>query len=247
MTVPRVAVVTGAGRGIGQAIARVLHRDGLRVVVVDRHDDRARSSAKAVGDGADWIRADVGDPDDVGRIATTVVERHGRWDVLVNNAAALRTGSLTDTTLEEWNAVLAGTVTTAWLCTQAAAGPMRDAGGGRIINISSIVAQGAPSAGLVAYTAAKAALHGLTISAARELGPDRTTVNCVSPGAVVTDAWSRIGDPEAMRAERSAAAVLGRVAEPREIGEAVRYLASTAAGFVTGQTLVVDGGRTDKL
>lgn len=243
----RVAVVTGAGRGIGLAIAQVLHRDGMRIVIVDLEDERAREGAAAVGDDADWIRANVSDPDDVERLARTVVERHGRWDVLVNNAGALRTGSLSETTLEQWNAVFAGTVTTSWLCTRAAAAPMRAVGGGRIVNIQSVVAQGGPSEGLVAYTAAKAALHGLTLSAARELGPDGTTVNCVSPGAVVTEAWARMGDVEQMRAERAASAVLGRVAEAWEIGEAVRYLASPEAGFVTAQTIVVDGGRTDKI
>lgn len=243
----RVAVVTGAGRGIGLEIARVLHRDGTRVVIVDLEDDRAQQAAVDVGGETDWIRANVSDPDDVARMTRTVLERHGRWDVLVNNAGLLRTGTLADTSLDEWNAVFAGTVTTSWLCTRAAAEPMRAVGGGRIVNIQSVVAQGGPSEGLVAYTAAKSALHGLTLAAARELGPDGTTVNCVSPGAVVTEAWSRIGDPEQMRAERAAAAALGRVAEAWEIGEAVRYLASPEAGFVTAQTIVVDGGRTDKL
>ncbi|MCK9250748.1 MAG: SDR family oxidoreductase [Solirubrobacteraceae bacterium] len=247
MTDRRVAVVTGAGQGIGLGIAAALAEDGATVVIVDRHEERARAAAATVGHDADGVVADVGHEAGVARLTAEVLDRHGRWDVLVNNAATLRTGALRDMAPADWDAVLHGCVTTAWLCTRAAADPMRLVGGGRIVNITSIVAQGAPSAGLAAYAAAKSAIQGLTLAAARELGPDGTTVNCVSPGAVVTDAWARIGDPEAMRAERAAASVLGRVAEPREIGEAVRYLASPAAGFVTGQTLVVDGGRTDKL
>ncbi|MGE4425583.1 MAG: SDR family NAD(P)-dependent oxidoreductase [Solirubrobacteraceae bacterium] len=248
MSAGRVAVVTGAGQGIGLGIASALADDAdTPVVIVDRHEDRARASAARVGPSADWVVADVGVEADLDRLRTEVLDRHGRWDVLVNNAATLRTGGLREMSPADWSAVLHGCVTTAWLCIRAAAEPMRETGGGRIINVTSIVAQGAPSVGLSAYTAAKSAIQGLTLSAAQELGPDGTTVNCVSPGAVVTDAWARIGDPEAMRAERAASSVLGRVADPREIGEAVRYLASPAAGFVTGQTLVVDGGRTDKL
>lgn len=243
----RVAVVTGAGRGIGRGIAASLLADGARVVIVDRNPDRAQETLAELGPGADAVIADVTDAGDVGRLAETVLERHGRWDVLVNNAAALRFGSVESTTEQDWDAVFAGCVRAAWLCMRAAVPHLRTGGAGRIVNLVSVAAQGAPSEDLIAYTAAKAAVVGLTTAAARELGPSGITVNAVSPGAVETEVWQRFPDPAALREARAAAAVVGRVGRPADIGEAVRYLASPAAGFVTGQVLVVDGGRTDKL
>jgi NAD(P)-dependent dehydrogenase (short-subunit alcohol dehydrogenase family) len=216
-------------------------------VLADRNLERGQAAAASVGPRARAVVADVSDPDQVRAMAATIQADYGRWDVLVNNAAALRFGSVESGTLEDWNAVLQGTLTTAMLCSQAAVAPMKAAGAGRIINIVSVVAQGAPSDRLAGYTAAKAGLIGLTLAAARELGPLGITVNAVSPGAIVTDAWNKFPDPEALREQRAAVAAVGRVGTPAEIGGAVRYLASLDAGFVTGQTLVVDGGRIDKL
>ena len=115
------------------------------------------------------------------------------------------------------------------------------------MNLASVVVQGADSKRLIAYTSAKAAVVGLTTSAARELGPAGITVNAVSPGAVDTDAFDKFPDPDALRAKRASTAVLGRLAEPEEIGRTIAYLVSPAAAFVTGQVLLVDGGRTDKM
>jgi NAD(P)-dependent dehydrogenase (short-subunit alcohol dehydrogenase family) len=244
---PRVAVVTGAGRGIGRGIAAALLRDGSRVIIVDRHPERAAASVAALGSGCESVVADIATAAGTALLAEEVLARCGRWDVLVNNAAALRFGSVESTTEDDWDAVFAGCVRSAWLCLRAATPHLRAAGGGRVINVVSVVAQGAPSADLVAYTAAKAALMGLTIAAARELGPDGITVNAVSPGAVETDAWQKFPDPDGLRRARAQAAVLGRVGTPEDVGEAVRYLASPSASFVTGQVLVVDGGRADKL
>jgi 3-oxoacyl-[acyl-carrier protein] reductase len=243
----RVAVVTGAGQGIGRAAAQALLDDGCRVAIVDRHPDRAQETVAQLGDGAIAVVADVGDETAVAGLATEVVERLGRWDVLVNNAGALRFGTVEDTTLEDWQAAFHGCVTTAWLCMRAAVPHMRAAGGGRIVNVSSVVVNGGESTRLIAYTAAKAAVVGLTTSAARELGPDGITVNAVSPGAVRTDAWDKFPNAAELIARREATTARGRLAEPLEIGRAIAYLASPAADFVTGQVLLVDGGRTDKM
>jgi NAD(P)-dependent dehydrogenase (short-subunit alcohol dehydrogenase family) len=195
----RVAVVTGAGQGIGRAAARALLEDGCRVAVVDRHPERAQETARLLGDGATPLAADVGDEDAVARLAEDVIGRLGRWDALVNNAGALRFGTVEDTTLEDWHAAFDGCVTTAWLCMRAAVPHMRAAAGGRIVNVSSVVVHGAESTRLIAYTAAKAAVVGLTTAAARELGPHGITVNAVSPGAVATDAWAKFPNADALR------------------------------------------------
>ncbi len=242
-----MAVVTGAGQGIGRATVAVLIEEGYRVAAVDRNQDRLDAVAAQLGERVLPVRADVGDEASVADLAERTVGELGRWDVLVNNAGALRFGSVEETTLDDWQQVFAGCVTTAWLCMRAAVPHMRAGGGGRIVNVASVVVQGAESKGLIAYTAAKAAVVGLTTSAARELGPDGITVNAVSPGAVDTDAFDKFPDPDALRAKRAATAVLGRLAEPEEIGRTIAYLVSPAAAFVTGQVLLVDGGRTDKM
>jgi meso-butanediol dehydrogenase / (S,S)-butanediol dehydrogenase / diacetyl reductase len=242
-----VAVVTGAGQGIGRATAAVLVEEGYRVVLVDRNQDRLDAAAEPLGERAVPLRADVGDEGEVAALAARVGSDLGRWDVLVNNAGALRFGGVEDTTLEDWKQVFQGCVTTAWLCMRAAVPHMRATGGGRIVNLASVVVQGADSSRLIAYTAAKAGVVGLTTAAARELGPAGITVNAVSPGAVDTEAFDKFPDPGALRARRAGTAVLGRLAEPEEIGRTVAYLVSPAAAFVTGQVLLVDGGRTDKM
>lgn len=244
---PRVAVVTGAGRGIGRAVAEVLLGEGYRVAIVDRNPDRAEATSTALGAGAVPIVADVGREDAVAAMAGDVRSRLGRWDVLVNNAGSIRFGSVEDTTLEDWEQTFAGCATTAWLCMRAAVPQMRESGGGRIVNLSSVVVQGADSANLIAYTAAKAAVIGLTTSAARELGPHGITVNAVSPGGVDTDAFDRFPEPDVLRARRARSTVVGRLAAPEEVGRAIAYLASPGAGYITGQVLVVDGGRVDKM
>ncbi|WP_187369092.1 SDR family NAD(P)-dependent oxidoreductase [Baekduia soli] len=243
----RVAVVTGAGQGIGRGIAATLVARGLRVAVVDRHPDRAQATAAALGPAAVPVAADLLDEHAVAAMAATVLEALGRWDVLVNNAGALRLGSIGATTVADWDAVFDGCVKTAWLCTRAAAGPLAASGEGRIINVSSVVARGAASENLIAYTAAKGAVEALTVACARELGASGITVNAVCPGSIETPAWDRFPDPDGLRRARAAVAAVGRIGRPEEIGAAVAYLASPEAGFVTGQVLVVDGGRTDKL
>jgi NAD(P)-dependent dehydrogenase (short-subunit alcohol dehydrogenase family) len=243
----RVAIVTGAGRGIGRGIAGSLVERGYRVAVVDRHADRARAVADDLGDEAVAVAGDLLEETAVDRVVATVLDRLGRLDVLVNNAGALRRGSIAETTSDAWDAVFAGCVKTAWLCTRAAVSALAASGSGRIVNISSIVAQGSDSDGLIAYTAAKRAVEGLTVACARELGAKGITVNAVCPGSIESPAWDAFPDPDALRRRRAAQAVAGRIGTAAEIGAAVAYLASPAAGFVTGHVLVVDGGRTDKL
>lgn len=246
-TPDRVAVVTGAGQGIGRAVAEALAADGLRVVVVDRNADRAERTAAEIGAAALPAVVDVVDEAQVRRLGEEVIERFGRWDVLVNNAGRVLFGDVETTTVETWDRVFDGNIKSAWLCTRAAAPHMKRQRSGRVICFSSIVALGAEGEGLLAYTSSKAALLGFVKAAARDLGPHGITVNAIVPGTVETDAWQKFPDPAGMREARSRASILGRVAQPSELGAAVRYLASPEAGFVTAQALVVDGGRTDKI
>ena len=240
-------MVTGAGQGIGRAIAAALAADGLDVVVVDRNRDRADRVVAEIGPGATGFVADVTDEAQVARLGEHVVERFGRWDVLVNNAGYVLFGDVETTTVDAWDQVFDGNIKSQWLCSRAAAPHMKRQRSGRIICFSSIVALGAEGENLLAYTTAKAAVLGFVKAAARELGPYGVTVNAVVPGTVETDAWQKFPDPAGLREARSRVSILGRVAQPAELAAAVRYLASPEAGFVTAQALVVDGGRIDKI
>jgi 3-oxoacyl-[acyl-carrier protein] reductase len=241
----KVALVTGGGQGIGFAISEALARDGFQVVIADRNDDTKADVAAALPDAL-FICADVTQEVDVARLAQTIQDRFGRWDVLVNNAGRWALGNTEDTTVQLWDEMMNDCVKSAWLCTRAAAAPMR-ARGGSIINIASVVAHGANGVNQVAYVAAKSAVLGLTIATAQELGADGIRVNAISPGTIETKAMLRSPDPDALRADRASKAVLGRVGQPRDIAETVAFLASPASSFITAQTLVVDGGRRDKI
>ena len=243
----RVAVVTGAGQGIGRAVAAALAGDGLDVVIVDRNPDRAERVVAEIGPRATAVVADVTDEAQVGRLADEVMARFGRWDVLVNNAGRVLFGDVETTTADAWDQVFDGNIKQQWLCTRAASPHMKRQRSGRVICFSSIVALGAEGENLLAYTSAKAAVLGFVKAAARELGPYGITVNAIVPGTVETDAWQKFPDPGGLREARSRVSILGRVAQPSELGAAVRYLASPEAGFVTAQALVVDGGRIDKI
>lgn len=240
-------MVTGAGQGIGRATAEALAGDGLQVVIVDRNRDRGERVAGEIGHGSISVVADVTDEAAVARLEEEVAGRFGRWDVLVNNAGKVLFGSVETTDVATWDAVFNGNIKATWLCTRAAAGHMKRQRSGRVICVSSIVALGAQGENLVAYTTAKAAVLGFVKAAAWELGPFGITVNAVVPGTVKTDAWAKFPDPAGLEAARSSASILGRVAEPRELGRTIAFLASPDAGFITAETLVVDGGRIDKI
>lgn len=240
----RLAVVSGGGTGIGAAIARTFAVDGYDVVIVGRRTDvldatAARVDAECGRTGAvRAVGADLTDPDQLDRVLDALDGRP--VDVVVNNAGgylAGDTGTLAGTAAC-WRANLDANVLTAVLLTEALRPSLRRPGG-RVILVSSIAAQrggGGP------YSAAKAALHGWAYDLATELGPEQITVNVVSPGYVTdTEFFGDRMTPEG-HARRVAATLVGRAGEPAEIAEAVRYLASPAAGYVTGQILGVNGG-----
>ncbi|MEN3609371.1 SDR family oxidoreductase [Plantactinospora sp. ZYX-F-223] len=240
----RLAVVSGGATGIGAAIAEGLAEDGYDVIVVGRRAELLEQAAARIGartgrpGSVEAVPADLADPAQLGRVTEAIGGR--TVDVVVNNAGGYLGGdpSTLDGVAAQWRANLDSNVLTAVLLTEALRPALRRPGG-RVVLLSSIAAQrggGGP------YSAAKAALHGWAYHLAQELGPEQITVNVVSPGYVVdTEFFGDRMTPEGHR-RRVDATLVGRAGEPAEIAAAVRYLASPAAGYVTGQVLGVNGG-----
>jgi 3-oxoacyl-[acyl-carrier protein] reductase len=236
----RVAIVTGASRNIGRAIACALASAGAAVVVNARSSgaqaDAVAAEIAATGERAFAMLADVGDPVAVAALVDETVRRYGRLDVLVCNAAVRHEAPFAELGLADWHAALRVVLDGAFLCAQAALPQLRASDAASIVTIGGLTARtGAPRRAHV--VAAKAGLEGLTRALAHDLGPDGITVNCVAPGLIET---VRDGPPPAHRAQRATA--LGTRGAPEDVARAVRWLAGPAARFVTGQTLHVDGG-----
>jgi 3-oxoacyl-[acyl-carrier protein] reductase len=242
---PRVALVTGSSRGLGATIARSLARDGLAVAVNGRREgDAARDVADAIrGDGgvAEPFAADVTDEAAVAGLVAAVGDRLGPIDVLVLNATGPQPEApVADVTWEDHVAELAFFVRSPVLLGRAVLPGMRERRSGRIVHIDSEVAD-RPPPGRTAYATAKAAQIGLARSWARELAPLGITVNTVAPGFVPVERHAAVGEAE--RAAYLATVPTGRMGTPEDVAHAVSFFASEAAGFVTGQRIVVDGGR----
>jgi 3-hydroxybutyrate dehydrogenase len=249
----RSAVVTGASRGIGEAIARALAKRGLAVLLAGRSHDRLEALAAelTLAGGAAWpARCDVTDESAVARLAELAAEQLGEVDVLVNNAGAASGAPLARTTLDEWNRLFTVNATGAFLCTRAFLPGMMERGRGRIVNVASVAGlRGARY--IAAYAAAKHALIGLTRVAAAESARAGVTVNAVCPGYVDTDMTQETIDAitrrTGMTGDEARAALLARSPQhrlitPAEVADAVVYLCGDAARGITGQTLVIDGG-----
>lgn len=237
----RVAVVTGASRGIGRAVARELATSGARVLAGAReqHADAVAAEITAGGGTAHAVSVDVMDSASIRRMISTALDRFGRVDVLVNNAGIARDQLLVRMKRDEWDAVLATNLTAAFTCAQAALRPMLKQRFGRIINISSVVGQ-MGNAGQANYAASKAGVIGLTKSLAREVASRGITVNVVAPGMIDTEMTRAV-----MQASREAWASkipLGRLGTPEEVAAAVGFLASDKAAYITGQVVCVNGG-----
>ena len=239
----KVAIVTGASQGIGNAIAKGLAAEGARIVIADL--SRAEEAAQEFEDGL-GLTVDVADEAQVEGMARETVERCGSIDILVNNAglyASLKMRPFTEIPVDEWRQVMDVNVLSMFLTTRAVVPHMRDNEGGRIVNISS----GTPFRGvpfLLHYVTSKGAIVALTRALAKELGRDDILVNCVAPGFTMSDGVRE--HPEVVEALREAsvsARTLQRDQEPEDVVGAVVYLCGPGAGFVTGQTIVIDGGQ----
>ncbi|AWN46141.1 3-oxoacyl-ACP reductase [Methylobacterium terrae] len=238
----KVALVTGAARGIGLAAAKLFLEEGWRVALLDIDGDaQARAAAELDRpDDAMALAADVADPEAVAGAVASVEARFGRLDALVNNAGTAVFKPLLDTTHAEWARVLAVNLTGPFLCVQAAAPVMARSGGGAVVNITSISGQRASTL-RVAYGTSKAALKHLTKQQAVELAHLGIRVNAVAPGPVDTAMAKKVHSP-AIRADYHDAVPLNRYGLEREIADAIVYLCGPRASYVTGQTLAVDGG-----
>ncbi|WP_058303881.1 3-oxoacyl-[acyl-carrier-protein] reductase [Gorillibacterium timonense] len=243
MLTGKTALVTGASRGIGRAIAAALAEAGADVVVnYAGSEDAAQKTASLVesfGRKALVIRADVSDASQVDEMVKRTLEEFGHVDILVNNAGITRDNLLMRMKEEEFDAVIATNLKGVFNCMKAVTRPMMKQKSGRIINISSVVAS-LGNAGQANYVAAKAGIIGLTKSAARELASRGITVNAVAPGFIVTEMTDKLGTET--KEQLLSQIPLSRLGQPEDIAKAVRYLASEDASYVTGQTLHIDGG-----
>jgi 3-oxoacyl-[acyl-carrier protein] reductase len=237
----RTAFVTGAGRGIGLAIAQALAADGASVALVDVDAGALQAAVLRIGDQALAITADVRCLEDVRRAVDLTVERFGGLDILVNNAGICSLTGIQEITEDEWDRMLDINLKGAFFCCQAALPHLRRSGrAGRIVNMASVAGQSGGVTVGVHYSASKAGLIGLSKSLAQMLAADGVTVNCVAPGTIASDMTA--GWSEEIQTELVAAIDLGRYGQPEEIAAAVRYLVSDAAAFVTGATLDINGG-----
>jgi 3-oxoacyl-[acyl-carrier protein] reductase len=238
-----VAVVTGGSRGIGAAVVRTLAREGAAVAVNFLSSREAAEEVvgevRADGGRAIDVLGDVGDVDQANEVVRRVVEEFGGLDVLVNNAGIIKRGTLADHSVEDRNEVLRINLGGTFNAIQAAL-PHLKAAKGSVVNISSIAGQTGDLPASPSYGASKGGINALTRSLARELGPDGVRVNAVAPHAIATDMSSEWSDER--RKEIVSSIPLGRLGRPEEVAEAVTFLASPAAAFITGVVLDINGG-----
>ena len=240
----RVAVVTGASRGIGRAIAARLARDGRHVVLVSRSAGplaEVKSAIEDAGGKASVCAVDVGDRAAWGAAIEGIAKEHGRLDILVNNAGITRDNLSLRMSDEEWDEVIAVNLTSAFVAIRAAARSMMKQRFGRIVNIASTSGL-VGNAGQANYAAAKSGLLGLSKTIARELGGKGITCNVVAPGFIQTDMTANLGEEITDKVKDAMA--IKRLGEAGDIAAAVAYVTSDEAGFLTGQVIAVDGGMT---
>jgi len=241
----RTAIVTGAAQGIGEAVVRAYAAEGARVCIADVAVERAHALAQELAqDGAEamGVRCDVSDRTEVDAMVAAAVARFGRVDILVNNAGIIRPAMLHKMTAAQWDAVLGVHLTGSFNGLQAVAPAMIGQRYGRVINVTSTAGM-LGTIGQINYSAAKAGIVGLTMSAARELAQYGITVNAIAPGAA-TPMTETIRTDERFREKYLARIPLGRWAEPTEIAPVFVFFASDASSYVTGQVLAADGGMT---
>jgi cyclopentanol dehydrogenase len=243
----KVALITGAARGQGQAEARLFAREGAKVLLGDVVDDEGAQVAReiaAAGGEARYVHLDVSRRADWEAAVALAESLWGRLDVLVNNAGVAAREGIDETTDELWDRVISINQTGTFLGMRTAVPALRRAGGGSIVNISSVLAT-MGSGNSVAYTASKGAITAMTRTVSVELATENIRVNAVHPGAIETPMVQQLlGDDREMRREMIARHPIGRVGEPDEVATGVLFLASDEASFVTGATLVIDGGNT---
>ncbi|WP_433594861.1 3-oxoacyl-ACP reductase FabG [Lysinibacillus xylanilyticus] len=234
----KVAIITGAANGIGYAAAERFIEEGAFVVIADFNEDAGVSAAEHLGDQALFVQVDVADRESVKNLVATVIEQMGRVDILVNNAGITRDAMLTKMTEDQFQQVLDVNLTGVFHCTQEVIPHMVAAGGGKIVNTSSVSGVYG-NVGQTNYAATKAAIVGMTKTWAKELGRKGINVNAVAPGFTETDMVKKM--PENVLAQMRSVVPLQRLGTPRDIANAYLFLASDEASYVHGHTLHVDG------
>ena len=241
----KVALITGAGTGIGRAIALAFAREGAKLTLVGRRKDVLEAVAQELGGSALILNGDVSRQDDIDRVLAAAIARFGSLNVLVNNAGVLHIGTAEQITEAQWDETFNINVRGLWLLSRSVLPSMRKAGGGSIVNVASVLGINA-ARNRAAYAASKGAVVLLTKSMAIDYGAENIRVNAICPSFIETDLTAevlrRAADPEAVRRERIGVHPLGRLGKPEDIAGLAVYLASDQSAWVTGATLPVDGG-----
>ena len=236
----KIAVVTGAGGGIGEATARIFARENIEgIAIVDYNYEAACKTAEELGPKAFPVKCDVSNYESVQAAVAQVMERFGRIDILVNNAGITRDAIFHKMTIQQWEQVINTNLNGVFYWTHSVYPQMRNNNYGRIINLSSTAVRGNP--GQCNYSATKAALIGFTASLAKEGGRKNITVNCVAPGATQTEMYDKV--PDEIRQAMIASNPMQRLGQPQEIGEVIAFLASERASFLSGQWIPVNGAK----
>jgi 3alpha(or 20beta)-hydroxysteroid dehydrogenase len=241
----KVAIVTGAARGLGASIVQQLHAEGAQVVLADVRDEEGAALARSLGERADYVHLDVSSESEWNQAVASARKRFGPVTVLVNNAGIYRTRATAEVSVDEYLQIIRINQLGTFLGMRTCFAQMREAGGGSIVNIASTAGiEGVPFA--LAYTASKHAVVGMTKAAALEFGPAKVRVNVVCPGAMLTPLLvDSLNVPlSALREAPFANSPMGRMGDPAEIAPTVVFLASDASSYTTGSEFVVDGGLT---
>ncbi len=242
----KVALITGAGRGIGRALAFGLARARARVAVNDIDPATARDTVSALltaGHVSEAFPADVADPSGIGALMQGILSRWGRLDILINNAGIEPHSTLLDLPLSDWQRTLEVNLTGSFLASQAAGRVMKEQGGGVIVNIASIAGRASGLRNRAAYVASKTGLIGLTRECAREFAAYNIRVNAVCPGVIVTEMTSHLRQNEQMMKKWLEDIPQARLGEPEDVVGLVLFLCTDAARYITGQAINVDGGK----
>ena len=243
----RVAIITGAGAGIGAATAELFAREGARVIIADQDANAAATIAKRVGAQAVALSADVRKSADAKAMVDGAVKAFGRLDILVNNAGRGILGTVVTTAEDDWDDIVAVNLKSVFLCSKHAIPVMKKNGGGVIVNVASTVAvAGIPDR--AAYVASKGGVAALTRAMALDHVADNIRVNAVAPGVIWSNYYDRmmqqVPDPAAFKKGLQDRAPMGRIGEPNEIATAILWLASDESSFATGSVMLIDGGYT---
>lgn len=235
----RIAIVTGGATGIGRGISERLIEAGATVIIADINIEQAEVTAREIGAQAE--RVDVTSGEQCRQLVTRVVEQHGRLDILCSNTGIYPTAMIAEMTEAQWDQMQTVNLKGTFLTVQPALAQMREQGSGRVVLTSSVTGSITGYPGLAHYGASKAGQQGFMRSAALEYAKDGITINAVLPGAILTEGLIALG--EEFRAEMENAIPTGSLGKPEDIGAAVVFLASDEASFITGQTIIVDGGQ----